>query len=146
MSLYISINTPSRELHKSPIDEAITFLAAHAAIEKRNGRLPNGPALDITFMLPSKDDIPPFTGMRMGGYTSDNQTLFFESAVPEHIIQSEQAPLYVAMVLQDAVENASDFFKEHNITFNEPHWRRDQNGRLTRRAPAPMGSGSVRFY
>ena len=52
MSLYISINTPSSALSNSSIDGAITFMAAHAAIEKRQGRLPGGPSLDVTFLLP----------------------------------------------------------------------------------------------
>lgn len=79
MSLYISVSTPGKELEKSPIDTAITVLAANVAIEKRNGRLPKGPALDITFMLPNKSEIRPFTGMRMGGYTSENQTYILKA-------------------------------------------------------------------
>ena len=124
MSLCISINSPSKELEKSPIDEAITILAANAAIEKRNGHLPNGPTLDITFMLPNNRDVPPFNGMRMGGYTRENQTLFFESAVPEHIVRSKYAPRYVAVALQDVVDNANDFFKSHDISFDEAQWHR----------------------
>ncbi|WP_455211091.1 hypothetical protein [Kaarinaea lacus] len=124
MSLFISINSPSKELEKCPIDEAITILAANAAIEKRNGHLPKGPALDITFMLPNNNDIPPFNGMRMGGYTTENKTLYFESAVPEHIVRSKHAPRYVAIALQDVVDNASDFFKSHNIAFDEVQWHR----------------------
>ena len=124
MSLYISINTPSKDLEKSPIDSAITVLAVNAAVEKRNGRLPKGPTLDITFMLPSKNEAPPFKGMRMGGYTTENQTLFFETAVPEHIIHSKDAPRYVALALQDVVDNASDFFKNNNMLFDEAKWHR----------------------
>ena len=124
MSLYISLNTPSKELDKSPIDSAVTVLAVNAALEKRNGRLPKGPILDITFMLPGKNEIPPFKGMRMGGYTEENQTLFFETAVPEHIVYSKNASRYVALALQDAVDNASDFFKNINMTFDEAQWHR----------------------
>jgi hypothetical protein len=124
MSLFISIKTPSQGLSHSPINDAITFLAAHAAIEKRHGRLPSGPALDVTFLFSGKNEQPDFSGMRMGGYNEDNQTLFFESAVPEHISHSEQAPRYVSLVLQDVIENASEFFKENNIAFNSDQWRR----------------------
>lgn len=124
MSLFISINTPSKELEKSSIDTAITVLAANAAIEKKGGRLPQGPALDITFMLPNNDDVPPFEGMRMGGYTEDNKTLFFESAVPEHIVFSKHASRYVAATLQDAVDNACEFFSSNNIAFDKTHWTR----------------------
>lgn len=124
MSLYISITSPSKDMEKSPIDDAITILAANAAIENRNGHLPQGPALDITFMLPNNDDVPPFQGMRMGGFTNENQTLFFESAVPQHIVCSKHAPRYVAMALQDVIDNASDFFKSHNIAFDDAQWHR----------------------
>lgn len=123
MSLYISMNTPGNELSKSAIDDAITFLASHIAIEKRHGRLPEAPTLDITFMLPGKHDKPVFSGMRMGGYTQDNKTLYFETAVPEHITQSEQAPYYVAMVLEDVIENAELFFTGSGVKFNADHWR-----------------------
>ena len=123
MSLYISMNTPGNELSKSPIDDAITFLASHIAIEKRHGRLPEEPTLDMTFMLAGKYEKPGFSGMRMGGYTSDNKTLYFETAVPEHITQSEQAPYYVAMVLEDMIDNAELFFTGTGIQFNAEHWR-----------------------
>jgi hypothetical protein len=124
MSLHISITRPSAELDQSPIDKAITSLAAHAAAEKRSARLPKGPELDITFMLPGKYEVPPFHGMRMGGYSQENQTLFFETAVPEHITHSEEAPRYVAVVLQDVIDNAQAFFQEHGIRFEADHWRR----------------------
>lgn len=124
MSLYITTNTPSPILDKSPIDEAITSLAAHIAVEKRNGHLPQGPALDITFMLSTEEDSPPFDGMRMGGYTDENQTLFFEAAVPKLMAQSTAAPFYVAMVLQDAVDNAREYFDELEVEFDSDHWQR----------------------
>ena len=87
MALYISMNTPSQDLVKSPIDEAISFIATHVAIEKRKGRLPQtGPVLDVTFMLSTKSD--------------------------------------VATVLQDVVDNASDYFAENNIKFDTDYWKR----------------------
>jgi len=123
MSLYISINTASSSLSNSPIDEAITFMAAHAAKEKQQGRLPDGPSLDVTFMLPGQHETPPFVGMRMGGYTKESETLFFETAVPEHIIKSTDATRYVAVVMQDVVEHAHEFFNENNVEFDTQHWR-----------------------
>jgi hypothetical protein len=124
MKLYVSINSPSQAMAKSPIDEAITFVAAHAALENRQGRFPAGPALDITFMLSSKEDAPPFSGMRMGGYNQEGDTLFFEAAVPEKMTQSEEAPRYVALVMQDMVENAKLYFDEMHIDFDLGNWKR----------------------
>jgi len=123
MTLHISMTSPGNELSKSSIDNAITFLASHIAIEKRQGHLPEGPILDITFMLPSQYEKPDFEGMRMGGYTDENRTLYFETAVPETITQSERAPFYLAMVLEDVIDNASEFFIGSEVSFNAEHWR-----------------------
>lgn len=124
MRLFVSITAPSQEMGKSPIDEAITFVAAHAALENRQKRFPSGPALDITFMLSSKEDAPAFTGMRMGGYNQEGGTLFFEAAVPEQMTKSDEAPHYVALVMQDMLDNAKLFFDEQHIEFDVDSWRR----------------------
>ena len=123
MGLFISINTASAQLGQSPIDEAITFVATHAAMEKRQGQIPEGPSLDVTFLLPGELDKPGFDGMRMGGYTQESDTLFFETAVPEHILKSNEAPRYVAMVMQDVVAHASEFFTENKIRFDRLRWQ-----------------------
>ncbi len=123
MRLYVSINSPSHEMAKSPIDDAITFVAKHAAVENRHGHFPTGPALDITFMLASKDDVPPFSGMRMGCYSREGGTLFFEAAVPADVTQSGQAPHYVAMVMQNMVDNAKNYFDELGIEFDSYTWQ-----------------------
>jgi hypothetical protein len=123
MSLYISVNTPSADLDKSPIDEAITFYASSIAMEKRVGGFPSGPKLDITFMLSTQQDAPPFTGMRMGAFNHEDQTLYFETAVPVHISQSPLAQQYVQAVLQDAVDNAQDYFNELGVAFDFYQWR-----------------------
>lgn len=122
-NLRISMKTPSHDLDKSPIDRAITALAACAFTEDRHGGLPGGPILDLTFLLSSKDDRPPFDGMRMGGYSAEHQTLFFEASVPEAMGHSEQAPQYVAAVLQDMIENAAEYFQELNVAFDARQWQ-----------------------
>lgn len=124
MSLFISVNTASSELRESPINDAITFVAAHAAIEKRKGLMPEGPSLDVTFLLPGQLDKPDFSGMRMGGYTAETDTLFFETSVPENILKSDTAPRYVALVMQDMVSNAAEFFAENNIRFDSQRWNK----------------------
>lgn len=124
MSLYISVATASSNLSASPIADAITMLAAKVASEKQQGRFPQGPSLDITFMLPGQEEKPDFTGMRMGGYTTEGGTLYFETAVPEHIIHSQQAGQYVAMVIQDVIVHAEAFFVENELGFNTQQWWR----------------------
>jgi hypothetical protein len=116
------MQVPSAELSESTIYDAITFLASHIAIEKQNGRLPQEPTLDITFMLPGKHEKPSFDGMRMGGYTHDKKTLYFETAVPEHITRSEKAHYYVTVVLQDMIDSADIFFTESDVKFNASFW------------------------
>lgn len=123
MSLYISVTTPDRDLDKSPIDEAITFYATSIAMEKRSGSFPDGPKLDITFLLSSQQELPDFKGMRMGAYDDQKQVLYFETAVPPHITQSPVAPKYVQAVLLDAVDNAQDFFSEIGVEFGIFQWQ-----------------------
>lgn len=139
MSLHINIDTPSTELSNSPIDKVITFLAAHAALERRNGGLPEAPLLDITFMLPGKDAVPVFNGTRMGSCSDDRRSLFFEIAVPSRIVHSSDAPQYVALVLEDMVEYAGRFFRASNVLFDERQWR----SALTRLTGLDAGIGNV---
>lgn len=122
-NLRISILSSDRDLEKSPIDRAITALAARAANEARSGALPEGPVLDLTFLLGSSHDRPPFDGMRMGGYTQERQILYFEAAVPEAMSRSQQAPDYVAAVLQDAIENAGEYFRTLDVAFDSRGWQ-----------------------
>ena len=123
MALYIGVTTASSELTESPINTAITNLAAATALKTREGRIPEGPSLDVTFMLPGKLERPLFSGMRMGGYTRAGDTLYFEAAVPEGILHSRDAGRYVALVMEDAVSNAETFFADTAISFDATRWQ-----------------------
>jgi len=123
MSLFISSATASSGLNESPINEAISQLAVSVALARQQGNMPEGPSLDVTFMLPGQFEKPDFSGMRMGGYSDESDTLFFERAVPEHIVHSGQAREYVAAVMQDVVSNASAFFQESDIAFDAQQWQ-----------------------
>ncbi len=123
MGLYISVTTASSGLAKSPIDMAITRLAGEVAMKTRQGLVPAGPSLDVTFMLPGKEEKPGFAGLRMGGYTPADDTLFFEQAVPEPILNSSRAPDYVALVMQDVLSNAAEFFAENDLAFDLVPWQ-----------------------
>lgn len=122
MSLYISTATASSEIKESSINQAITMLAATMAIKTRHGMIPDGPSLDVTFMLPGKYDKPNFTGMRMGNYNEKGNTLFFERSVPDHIVHSAKANEYVTIVMQDVINQANEFFKEESIAFDIQKW------------------------
>lgn len=135
MGLYISVTTASSELADSPINAAITTLAVSVAGMNRQGRIPAGPSLDVTFLLPGKLEKPDFSGMRMGGYTPEGGTLYFQTAVPEHILKSPEAGHYVAMVMQDVVSNAGEYFQDYlfehsretipaeKIAFDKASWK-----------------------
>ena len=122
MSLFISVTTPNSAFSESPMDKAITFFAAGVSMERRRGHFPPGPELDITFMVTGPKDAPDFQGMRMGGYSEGNRTLYFETAIPPHLNQSDAAPQYVQAVLQDAVDNAQDYFNELGVDFDYHRW------------------------
>lgn len=123
MALNISMTTASAELADSAITKAITNLAATIAGKKREGLVPEGSSLDVVFMLPGKLVKPDFTGMRMGGFDAASKTLYFEKAVPEHILHSNQSNEFVMRVMQDVVENASDYFNEQRADFEILRWQ-----------------------
>ena len=135
MSLFISVTTPTSAFNESPMDKAITFFATSVAMEKRVGNFPPGPELVITFMVTGPRDAPDFQGMRMGGYNEENHTLYFETAIPPHLNESDAAPQYVQAVLQDAVDNAQDYFNELGVDFDYHRWHQVINA-LTNTANA----------
>ncbi len=124
MSLYIGVTSAGSDLKDSTINSVITQFAVSCAQLKQRDLIPEGPSLDITFMLPGKLEKPNFSGMQMGGYTSENKTLFFEIAVPDHIINSELSRKYLTVSIQDVLFNAAEFFEESNITFDTPLWKK----------------------
>lgn len=124
MSLRINVTTGSQGLADSPITQAITTLAATLAKTQIKGEVPASPSLELTFMLPGKQDKPDFSGMRMGGYNDEEDTLYFEKSVPEHILHSMESMKYVAMVVEDVVENANMFFSEAGKPFDYGLWQR----------------------
>lgn len=123
MSLRINVTTGSQGLADSPITQAITTLAATVAKTQRSGCVPSSPSLELTFMLPGEKDKPDFSGMRMGGYTDDEDILYFEKSVPEHVLHSMESMNYVATVVDDVVENANLFFRQAGKPFNYALWQ-----------------------
>lgn len=119
----IGMNLPDRSLEKSPIERAITAVAMSVASNKDIAELASEPRLDITFSLCHNGDTPSFEGMRMGGFNDEDKTLYFEASVPESLNHSPKAKDYVAAVIEDTLDNADDYFREINITFNKESWK-----------------------
>ena len=127
MSLHINMTSSSQQLSDSPIAQAITTLAAAVKSQQKQGLIPPSPDIEITFMLPGKLDKPDFSGMRMVRYDSTPTTLTFERAVPEHILHSSSSFRFVALVLQDMVDNAREYYQDNGETFDYPHWQQFAN-------------------
>lgn len=123
MSIYVSIMSASKSHADSQINMAIEALAGNLSRKMREGVVPSSPSLDITFLLPGEHEKPPFDGMRMGGFTQDNDTLFFECSVPEGMIQSSRAEVFVAAVLEDVIDNAGTYFAASKTPFSRPSWK-----------------------
>lgn len=122
MTIQINVTTASQTLADSAINHAITQLARTVAQRKGTGDFPTSPILDITFMLPGQLEKPAFNGMRMGGYTPEQNTLYFERAVPEHLVNSPEALTFVSTVLRDVVSNAENYFQSTDAVFHPQEW------------------------
>lgn len=123
MSLFINTTSPTADFKDSSLEKAITGMAMKLAMVRSQGNLPEGPGLDINFLVSTKDDNPGFTGMRMGNYGIDQNILHFERAVPVELLNSNSADDFVKAVLQDVVVNASYFFKELKVDFDLYSWK-----------------------
>jgi len=124
MSLFVSIISPTSDIKDSKLEKAITTCAMKIAQHKKQGNLPEGPGLEVKFMLSGKHDKPSFEGMRMGNYSEKQNVLFFERAVSNELIDSDKANAFVEAVLQDVILNASYFFNELNTPFDIITWKR----------------------
>ena len=118
MSIYLSAIFGSRDLDGSAIDKAISAMAIHLTQIRNAMKINTVASIDLTLMLPGKTHQPDFEGMRMPRFSSADSVLYIESAVPEHMLHSEQAERYVSALVQDAVENAADFFAEQGLPFD----------------------------
>lgn len=122
MGIYIATASASADHKDSHINQAIIRMASAIARKRKRHEIPESPILDISFLLPGKFEKANFKGMQMGGYTAKNDTLFFECSVPEHIIDSDYADVYLEVVIGDVVRNAADFFNEIAVEFDQNLW------------------------
>ncbi|MDO6682088.1 MULTISPECIES: hypothetical protein [unclassified Oceanobacter] len=118
MTLYCGAYLPESGLSDSPFVGALTRVAAK--LTSMSGRQTNteDPHLDLYFLVPGSTDVPPFRGMRFHSFDRTNRRLRIESSVPAHMVGSRHCQAYVLAAIQDAVENAADFFSREHIEFD----------------------------
>jgi len=124
MSLLISTRSPTADFKDSLLEKAITNTAAKLAQVRKLGQVPEGPVLDVTYLISGKHEKPSFTGMNMGNYSVGQKTLYFERAVPVEMLNSSKAEEFVNAVLCDVVANADEFFAELKQDFDRLAWER----------------------
>ena len=115
MSLYCEAFLPDMNLKESEFVRVLTNIAGKLTQERNAQKVSCGPAVDLRFLLPAGDDKPDFKGMRLHSYSQSGQRLLIESVVPESFLHSEQCSDYIIAAMQDAVDNASDFFIEQQV-------------------------------
>jgi len=123
VNIYLSVVSASRDLEGSAIDKAITAMAIRLTQLSKTMKDNANVSIDLTLMLPSENQRPDFEGMRMTHYSSTDEVLYIESAVPLQMLHSEQADHYVSALLQDAVENAAEFFSDQGMQFCSADWQ-----------------------
>lgn len=121
MSLFCEAFLPEQQLKESEFVRVLTNIAAKLTLVYRGQSETGLPAIDLRFMLPAGEEVPDFTGMRLHSWDSQGQRLLIESAVPVQAINARNCGDYIVAVMQDAVDNAGDFFAEQSVTFN-PAW------------------------
>ena len=110
MALYIGAYLPDRDLDQSAFSRALVRVAAELARLRQHPLQGSSPHLDLHFLMPGKEERPMFDGMRLHSFDSRSNTLRMESAVPERMLQSTHAEAFVIAAMQDAVDNAHNFF------------------------------------
>jgi hypothetical protein len=107
-----------RERESSAASRAITALAIRLATRLDQSDKPDACTLELMFVLPDADEGPVFEGMRLSAYAEGEGILVVEAAVPLRMLDSEHVARYVAAVAADAVDAASEFFGEQQVTFD----------------------------
>ncbi|MDD5124599.1 hypothetical protein [Methylovulum sp.] len=118
MTLHIGSMMPDRSLDESALIKAITKVASDLARLRDQHIQKRAPALDIVFLLPSRQEKTDFTGLRLHSFDHTDQTLRIESAVPEKMVESIHAERFVIAIMLDAIDAAADFFNEQHILFD----------------------------
>jgi hypothetical protein len=122
MALFIGAFIPDRQLDQSAFCQALTKVAIDLARFRQHPLQASRPNVDLYFLMPGKDEMPQFQGMRLHSFDASSNTLKIESSVPRQMIQSAHAERYVVAAIQDAVDGAYDFFEAEQIEFQRDEY------------------------
>ncbi|GGB93156.1 hypothetical protein GCM10011352_19020 [Marinobacterium zhoushanense] len=122
MALYIGAYLPDRQLDESPFHKALVRVAAGLAQQRTDPLQTRAPNLDLHFLMPGREEAPPFDGMRFHSFDSRSNTLRIESSVPSRMIGSSHAEAFVIAAMQDAVDNAREFFDSRSTEFSSDEY------------------------
>ncbi|WP_432695079.1 hypothetical protein ACQUQP_11010 [Marinobacterium sp. YM272] len=122
MALYIGAYLPDRRLDETPFSKALTRVAAGLAQQRQNRVQTSAPNLDLQFLMPGQSELPGFEGMRFHSYDASSNTLRIESSVPGKMLGSSHAEAYVIAAMQDAIDNAKEFFSSQKAEFTSEEY------------------------
>lgn len=118
MSIHIGSMLPDRALEESAFFKALTKVTSDLAVFREHRAQKRSPVLDISFLLPGRQEQAGFTGLRLNSFDSPRLILRIDSAVPEKMLTSIHAERYIQAVILDAIEAADEFFREQPILFD----------------------------
>ncbi|WP_221796037.1 hypothetical protein [Oceanobacter mangrovi] len=122
MTLFCGAYMPESGLVDSPFVGALTRVAANLTRLPTKAVADASAHLDLYFLLPHGEEIPPFRGMRFHSFDREHMRLRIESSVPAHMLESRHCQAYVLAAIEDALENAAEFFASENIQFDYLGW------------------------
>ncbi len=117
MALFIGAYLPDQQLDQSAFCNALTSIAIALAQYRQHPLQQSTPRLDLYFLMPGWDEMPPFEGLRLHFYDDFSKTLKIESSVPENIVHSAHAEKYVVAAVLDAIDQGYDFFSMKQMVF-----------------------------
>ncbi|MAK91034.1 MAG: hypothetical protein CMI03_19175 [Oceanospirillaceae bacterium] len=116
MALFCAAYIPDQTLKECQFVSLLTKVAAK--LTRARAHTQDQPDIDICFLLPFGAERPDFRGMRFHSWQQRQSTLKIEAAVPEHMLNSRHTESYIIAAIEDAVDNAADFFGEIKLPFN----------------------------
>ena len=118
MTFYVGAYLPDGTSSDSIFSQSVQKIAIDLDETKKNRVNIGFPIIDLYFLLPGKNESPHFKSMRLHPFDPPNETLRLDSVVPPGMINSDHATAFIIAAMQDAIDNASEYFEQENINFD----------------------------